>query len=311
MRLRNRIQPWLEIFRFPNLFTVPGDPIAGCLLAAALSRQEASPFALTALAASSLSLYCFGLLQNDLRDLDEDAELRPERPLPSGRVKTQSAMKAMLATASLGLAAAAVVSMASLVVAMIVLGLVSAYNLGGKKRTLLGPALMGACRGSSFLLGVAAVGGMEILRPCAVMGFLLMTVHIGTVTRLARFDTERYDGGEERFRPPLCLLVLLGPLVVWILLGGGVSPESRTGVSVVVSIILFVAALGWTTLTGLNLRDGDPPPMTRKAIGSWLRALIPIQSAIIAATGFWKTALVLGAFLLSASLFAGRRFQSS
>src|SRR6266567_8976267 len=71
---------WLQLLRAPNLFTVPGDPLAGFLLATAGRPDIRLVFAITA----SLCFYCHGLLLNDLADLAEDRRDRPNRPLPSG-----------------------------------------------------------------------------------------------------------------------------------------------------------------------------------------------------------------------------------
>src|SRR5271168_4002552 len=81
---RSPLHTWLQLFRAPNLFTVPGDPLAGFLLASA----GAGVFhpAIAAIILASLLFYGFGLLLNDLMDLCEDCAERPSRPLPSGAV---------------------------------------------------------------------------------------------------------------------------------------------------------------------------------------------------------------------------------
>src|SRR5690242_3666498 len=76
----NPIRTWLQLFRAPNLLTVPGDPLAGYLLASFGSVDDKLSLAIGA----SLSFYAGGLLLNDLADLPEDRRERPNRPLPSG-----------------------------------------------------------------------------------------------------------------------------------------------------------------------------------------------------------------------------------
>src|SRR5260221_228220 len=74
------LRTWLQLFRAPNLLTVPGDPIAGYLLACFGAVEEGLWPAIGA----SVCFYAGGLLLNDLADLAEDRRERPSRPLPSG-----------------------------------------------------------------------------------------------------------------------------------------------------------------------------------------------------------------------------------
>ncbi|NBV85120.1 MAG: hypothetical protein EBS01_02380 [Verrucomicrobia bacterium] len=78
----NKAHTWLQLFRAPNLFTVPGDPIAGYLIAYAGFFDTSIVFVTMA----SLAFYGAGLLLNDLIDIAEDRAERPNRPLPSGQV---------------------------------------------------------------------------------------------------------------------------------------------------------------------------------------------------------------------------------
>ena len=66
---RSKAMAWLQLLRAPNLLTVPGDPVAGYLLAmhGGVPRME-----LLGAVLASLFFYCAGLLLNDVRDLDED-----------------------------------------------------------------------------------------------------------------------------------------------------------------------------------------------------------------------------------------------
>src|SRR5678816_3693789 len=73
------LRTWLQLFRAPNLFSVPGEPLAGYLLA---SYGAVEPKLFLPLVAS-VCLYAGGLLLNDLVDLREDLAERPQRPLPS------------------------------------------------------------------------------------------------------------------------------------------------------------------------------------------------------------------------------------
>jgi 4-hydroxybenzoate polyprenyltransferase len=86
-RLQNG-SAWLRLLRLPNLLTVPGDVLAGFLLAPAAAGGAGSIRCLLAIPAGLL-LYAAGLVLNDLFDYAEDLRDRPDRPLPSQRSRAK------------------------------------------------------------------------------------------------------------------------------------------------------------------------------------------------------------------------------
>lgn len=181
-----RMRAWLEILRVPNLPTVPGDPLAGVLLAAA-AAGGAVPWGAAALAAAaSLLLYGAGLLLNDVVDLEEDRRDRPHRPLPSGRLPVRSALRAALAFTGLGLAAAFAASPRAGLVGIALASHVFAYNYL-LKRTRLGPLVLGMCRGLSLALGACAV--LPAPPPGVLAAAGVLVLYVAVVSQLARGET--------------------------------------------------------------------------------------------------------------------------
>ena len=95
------MKTWLQLFRAPNLFTVPGDPLAGYLLTSLGVLDLRVIYAV----AASLCFYAAGLLMNDLWDLEEDRRERPNRPLPSGAASRRAVWSMMMILAVAGLTA--------------------------------------------------------------------------------------------------------------------------------------------------------------------------------------------------------------
>lgn len=180
----SRLRAWLELFRLPNLLTVPGDPLAGAFLAVGPVAPELRPLLLAV--AASLCLYAAGLALNDLADLDEDRRDRPRRPLPSGRVSPRAARLAVLALAAAACGAIAPLGPAAWFVGALLAAAIAAYNLLVKPHPALGPLTMGACRGLSLLLGAAAVRAGDLSVSAAAGG---MVAYIAGVTALARTET--------------------------------------------------------------------------------------------------------------------------
>ncbi|WP_374223397.1 UbiA family prenyltransferase [Streptomyces sp. F63] len=132
------------------MLSVPGDALAGA--AAAGHRANRG----TALAVcASLCLYEAGMALNDWADQALDAEERPHRPLPSGRIAPGAALGTAAGLTAAGLGLAATAGRPALATATALAGTVWAYDLW-LKNTPAGPAAMAAARGLDLLLGTTA-----------------------------------------------------------------------------------------------------------------------------------------------------------
>lgn len=148
------LKAYLQLCRFPALFTALADIMLGFLL----TRNSLDPLPkLLCLMGASAGLYLSGMVWNDIFDREEDAHERPGRPIPSGRVPLKSAIlfASLLMLAGLGCAAAA--GMRSLMVAGMLTGAIFLYD-GLLKRTFLGPFIMGGCRFLNVILGASSAG---------------------------------------------------------------------------------------------------------------------------------------------------------
>ena len=205
-RLRNG-SAWLRILRLPNLLTVPGDVLAGFLLAPDASPLDWGQFFFLAIPAG-LFLYASGLLLNDVFGYAEDLRDRPWRPLPAKQVSRENAVAAALVL--MWVAAFAAAFFDALPVAIpLILGIVL-YDIGLKRLPVAGPLLMGACRAGNLLLGAAAVGDGISTAPGPMAGAILLGAYVATVTHLARRETD--PGATFTPRHIARLLRLLLPL---------------------------------------------------------------------------------------------------
>lgn len=193
---KSTLQTWLQLVRAPNLFTVPGDPLAGFLLAANGGRavQASSLWGVGGAGAvllaimASLCFYCFGLLLNDLADFDEDRRERPSRPLPSGAASPRAVAQAASLLAAAGIACSFFAGTQALCTGLALLLAVTLYDFVGKKIPLFAQVNMGACRGLSLLLGAAAAGNVLGAKP--LIAASILTIYIAVVTSLSRFETQ-------------------------------------------------------------------------------------------------------------------------
>lgn len=193
---RSSLAAWAQLLRLPNLFTVPGDPLAGFALAGGLV-VAADILTVLPCAAASVLLYCAGLILNDVFDRKRDARDRPGRPIPSGQVSPAAAAVVATLLAAAGIALAALVSLGATAVAAVLALAVIAYDGFAKRIRFLGPITMGLCRGLSVLLGAAAAAPGISSFGVTLAGALL-TAYIALVTYLASFEA-----GDAHRRGPL------------------------------------------------------------------------------------------------------------
>ncbi len=153
---------YFELLRVPNVFTAMADVAMGVLFVRAVTTPTDGWILGLLLAASSM-LYAAGVVLNDVFDLEHDAEHRPERPLPSGRVSLGAARWLGWQLLCIGVVSACVVGFITGnfrpgIIAAALAGCIVLYNTVARK-TPAGPVVMGACRMLNVLLGmsVAAV----------------------------------------------------------------------------------------------------------------------------------------------------------
>ncbi|GAA3153332.1 SCO3242 family prenyltransferase [Nonomuraea salmonea] len=145
-----RLRDLAELVRAPAALSVPGDVIAGAAAGRALGPGTAG------LACSSVCLYWAGMAANDWADRDLDAAERPERPIPSGRVRPGEALAVAAGLTAAGLAVAGLTGgRRALAIAAPLAAAVWTYDLAAKN-TRAGPLLMAVCRGLDVLLGATS-----------------------------------------------------------------------------------------------------------------------------------------------------------
>lgn len=265
MRMKASSRPlhtWLQLLRAPNLFTVPGDPLAGFVLA---SGGALRPAALLAIGAS-LALYSAGLLLNDLCDLAEDRAERPNRPLPSGAAEPGSVRAAATMLFLIGNAFAACLGTQAILIAIALTAAIVAYNTAAKRVPVLGAIVMGMCRGLSLLLGAAALG--QASGQLVLLAAGIVTLYIASITHLARHET-------QATAPPLARILPASVLALGLLAIAGRSPAGWQYPGPATLAI----ALAFVVLETRRLFLPKPPPLP-PIIGSLIRVLLIVQAAL-------------------------------
>ncbi len=149
------------MMRPANIITSVADILAGIAISGILSSGFSIPWmSIILLALSTACLYGGGIVFNDVFDADLDKIERPERAIPSGLISLQNAtiLGSVLLIAGIGLAA--LNSLTSGILALLVAVFALLYNKFGKHHSFFGPLNMGLCRGFNLLLGLSIVPEM-------------------------------------------------------------------------------------------------------------------------------------------------------
>lgn len=281
-----RLASWAELLRVSALFTVPGDALAGAAAAGARPDRR------TLLAiGTSLCLYEAGMALNDWSDRDEDAVDRPHRPIPSGRISPAAALAAAGALTAAGLAIAARAGRAPLTVATALAAAVWAYDLR-LKHTAAGPAAMASARALDLLLGAAATRPRDTapaLR-AALPHAGLLAAHTWAVTTVSRHETQ----GGSTTAPLAALTTTLAITSTTTRHALRTAARGRLPAAGQTTTALTGLAYARTALTPLLHAALNPsPPLTQRAVGAGIRAMIPLQAALAARAGAPGTGLAL------------------
>ncbi|MFJ2062762.1 SCO3242 family prenyltransferase [Streptomyces albidoflavus] len=309
-----RLAAWAELLRVSAAFSVPGDAVAGA------AASGTRPGRRTLLAAgSSLCLYEAGMALNDWADREEDRAERPHRPLPSGRISPTAALTAAAGLTAAGLGLAAAAGRPALATASALTGTVWLYDLK-LAGTPAGPAGMAAARTLDVLLGATATARTGAAARTALPAAALLGAHTYAVTSVSRHETR---GGSTR--APLGALATTAATAATVagLRRGAPTrlPADRREAAAPgppgpraarTAARVGLAALYGTTaaVPYLHAALNPSPPLTQRAVGGGIRAMIPLQAALSARAGALGGALATLALVPLARL-AGKKVSAT
>lgn len=304
------LRPWFRLVRLPNLLTVPGDTVAGFLLGTLPAHHAVDRFTPVAAAGAALCLYIFGLILNDILDIETDRQERPERPLPSGQITVPQARMAAIVMALSGLNLALAAGRNALYVAAVLAALILAYNAVLKRLPIAGVVAMGLCRGLSLLMGAAAACPdlLTVYRPASLPVLIAVigeTAYVCAFSVIAKHEMEsEKPGGAQRWMP---FAVLLTFLPVLFIAAAAIREYDHFTPTVYVFLMAMTLMRAWF-LGGILYRL-QPVPDT---VGGHIRNLLMVQACCCAVAG--KSGLLAAAvFVLLSLLFRplAARFYSS
>lgn len=280
------LKPYLQLTRPANLVTAVADILAGM----AIAQFTFSSFSPVYLVLSTLGLYGGGVVMNDVFDAQLDSIERPERPIPSGKVPLKSAVLLGISLLFFGIFMAAMYSVTSGMIAIVVAMLTILYNRIAKHHVFFGPLTMGLCRGGNLILGMSVLP--ESIQKWGFIA-LLPIAYIGAITLISQ---DEVHGGKKRtlyIAAALYLMVLTAQLTV---------AQQQGNILFALPFVLLHASLIGRPLW--NAIQNPVGPMIGKAVKSGVISLIVMNASWCVAFGLWPLALAVLALLPLSILLA-------
>lgn len=182
-----KIKAYLTLLRPANLVTAIADILAGMAIVGFL-WNDCSPILLFL---STICLYGGGVVLNDYFDASIDRFERPERPIPSGKVSEVSVLVFGSFLLGFGLIFAFLFQIQSGFIATAIVILVLTYNRFAKHNSIIGPIVMGMCRGGNLILGMSLVAEVKTNQLALA---ILPILYIAAITMISR---DEVHGGKK------------------------------------------------------------------------------------------------------------------
>ncbi|MCW7493606.1 UbiA-like protein EboC [Leptospira sp. 2 VSF19] len=284
------LKAYLTLFRPANVVTAVADILAGMAIVGFVWRDHSPIFLLL----STIGLYGGGVVLNDYFDIEIDTKERPERPIPSGKVKKISALVFGSLLLVVGLGFAFFYQMQSGWIALGIIVLVLTYNRFAKHHSVFGPVVMGMCRGGNLILGMSLVSEIKTFE---IALSLLPIFYIIAITMVSRGEVH---GGKKLpllFAGVLYLIVFLCISILSFQLGH----LMKSSPFVVLHITMVFPPL-------LRAYRNPIGPMIGKAVKMGVITLILLNASFAASFGFISVAIVIFC-LLPLSLVLAKTFS--
>jgi len=281
---------YAQLIRLPAMFTVCSNVIAAHLIAVVywsgvgVGIVQSTTLLLTMLA--SLCLYHGGMVLNDCCDYDIDRHERPERPLPSGKVKRKTAWLIAFTMLLLGFIFAALISFQTATISAILVVAIIAYD-GGPRQGWRAAINMGICRYLNWLMAISAIGlNWELaLLPIPILCY---------VTALTRISQDEVQATSPTMILKAAGLILAGSCcwLAWFIFGL---------FNYHLALIALVAVLILLALRFLSLYRDYNPDSVKSIVSTLLFGIIPLDALLLLSSG-----QIMAAVLLLLLLFPGK-----
>ena len=282
------LRGWFQLVRLPHLFTVPGDPLVGFLIAGGMMQLAGRgyfPIASVCFIAFAVSL--FGIITNDLADIQLDMTQHPDRPLPRGVVSPRAASYAsQLCFLAAVVTALCLPGWRFTFVTLVALISIYSYNFYVKYRPKRASVMMAVMRDLTFGLGILIVPGISLVRILLLIvygvGLFLYYCGINEITRSETLSKMvRPGGGKMLAGAGLCAIVPL-IFVIKLFRDSTTLPPVIFGLLAILMCAVYLLIALWVYQVS---RTGASPARVQMSVHVSFRAAFLVQAATAASCG--------------------------
>ena len=293
------LRGWFQLVRLPHLFTVPGDPLVGFLIAGGMMKHAHGFFPIVAVCIIAFAMSLFGIITNDLADIQIDMTQHPDRPLPRGVVSPRAAsyvsqlcfLAAVIPSFCLGWRFS--------FVTLVALISIYSYNFYVKYRPKRASVMMAVMRDLTFGLGILIVHDISIKRILMLVvygvGLFLYYCGLNEITRSETLSKMvRPGGGKMLAGAGLCAVVPLA-FTIRLLQASGTLMPVLFGLLAILLCAVYLLISFWVYQVS---RTGASPARVQMAVHVSFRAALMVQAAATASCGLTAIPLILILFLI-------------
>jgi len=249
---------------------------------------------------TSILLYVVGIIINDYRDLEIDRKERPDRPLPAGKISPRSALAFVFVATISAIFLATLVGIPSVLLAVILLITIIAYDCW-LKNNFLGYFAIALARVINVVLGYSAgitlliINQNEITRLSVIL--ISTFLYVTAISYMSRIEVEP-SPKKSNFQISVVLLSLVPAILTYFTLMGFFKWD------LFLSLVIFIGML----VKSLVRKYGSSnPKVIKKIVSNLVLSIIILDSAFMSGTLGFAYGLSLLVFLIPAVILS-RRF---
>jgi 4-hydroxybenzoate polyprenyltransferase len=308
-----RVLAFAQLTRIPNVFTAFADIALAAAAGVMLLPETTGHFwlAVVLLALTSGCLYLGGMVWNDVFDRFEDKQTRPNRPIPSGRVRVRTAVILGVVLMIMGLGFSALAGLPAigkqsewnhepLIFAIGIVIAVFIYD-GGVKQSPMGPVAMGSCRFLNILLGLSILPDDVMNVPLRIELASVTGIYIVGVTWFARTE----EGQSNPRHLVAAAVVMAGSLLLALYLKSGLPLQTGFGVFPYL-LVVFGFFVGGPIARAVSSRK---PREVQAAVKRCVLGLVGLDAVL--ATAFVGLPGIVIVLLLPPALLIGKWVYST
>lgn len=289
----SKIRAFAELGRISNLPTTFTNVMVGVAIGAYGAVEPIdSGVVWTSIAIAWPAVACFyiaGMAMNDLVDVRLDAQERPQRPIPSGRVSRRAAAIFIIALFAIGVIVLSQINQTAVRTGLTLIVLIVLYNFL-HARTAVSVLLLGLARGMVYAVGAAAIMPAMDWPHIEIVGGA-MALYVAGFSLIARREMQP-QARQLRIVAILLPCIVLAPLpFLW--------PAMLLFVALTLAVLAHTVCLYVTS-----------PEKTKNAVMLWIASICLIDAMYLA--WLWQAPLGFIAVLcFIITLIAQRRLSGT